>query len=176
MCTRELMRRVSDASEFPVLQSNSPLLLDSVYDFVFSLSCFEQYPSLFVFSFPSFYVRIVPCPEIRAWEASHKCVRTLFKTTWIPETVSCAVVSNGKCSANLTWQLSTCAATCRLFCIAYQLKGWKEPIVHEKNLLLGCSYHALRVTTWKFLCSILRRKRKPPICRFLVCVYDVFLL
>lgn len=41
----------------------------------------------------------------------------------------------------------------------------------EKTLVLGCPYPVLWVTTWKFLCSILRRKRKPPICKFLyVCV------
>lgn len=95
MSTREVIRRVSGASEFPVLHSNSSLLQDSVYDFAFSLSCFEQYPSLSVFTFPSFYVRIVPCLEIHAWEASHKCIRTLFKIIWVPHctTVSCAVCS-----------------------------------------------------------------------------------
>lgn len=35
----------------------------------------------------------------------------------------------------------------------------------KKNLLFGCFYRVLRVTTWKILSSILRRKRKPPVCR-----------
>lgn len=93
MRTRNVTRRVSDASEFPILQSNSSLLLGSVYDFVISLPCFEQCPSLSVFSFP-FYVRVMPCPDIPAWEASHKGIRTLFKTIWTPHctTMSCCCI------------------------------------------------------------------------------------
>lgn len=76
MRTKEVVRRVGGASGFPILQSNSFLLLDSAYDFVFSRSFFEQYSSLSVFYFPSFYVRTVLCSHIHAWKAYlklHKC-------------------------------------------------------------------------------------------------------
>lgn len=146
MCTREVMRTVSDASEFPVLQSNSSLLLDSVYDCVLSV-LFWAVP--FIISvFLSFCVRVVPCPEIHAWEASHKCLRTLFKTMWIPHRTmaSCAVVSMGNV---LLTSAGSYQSVLHLQVVLHCLSAeeWKELIVREKNLLLGCSYPVLRVTT-----------------------------
>lgn len=58
--------RVSDASEFPVLLSNSSQLLESVYGFMFFLSCSEHYPSLSVFSFP--VVFFSPWGWYSAWD------------------------------------------------------------------------------------------------------------